>query len=38
MDENAAGIGGDAGRRDCTRFIAISWTIENPIEIVRRIA
>ena len=29
--KNAAGIGGNAGEAVCTRFIAISATIENPI-------
>ena len=32
---NAAGIGGNAGRRDCTRFIAISGAVGNPISTAR---
>jgi hypothetical protein len=35
---NTAGIGGNRGERFCTRFIAISWAIENPIEMARQIA
>jgi hypothetical protein len=28
---SAAGIGSNRGARFCSRFIAISWTLENPI-------